>query len=57
MKAYMQEINEVPLITREEEVELAALIKGGSHEAKNKLIQANLRLVVKIAHDFKLCWC
>ena len=53
MKAYMQEINEVPLITREEEVELAALIKGGSHEAKNKLIQANLRLVVKIAHDFK----
>lgn len=53
MKAYMQEINEVPLITREEEVELAAQIKLGDLEAKNKLIQANLRLVVKIAHDFK----
>ena len=53
MKAYMQEISEVPLITREEEVELAAQIRGGSEAAKHKLVKANLRLVVKIAHDFK----
>ncbi|MFT5126677.1 MAG: RNA polymerase primary sigma factor [Rhodothermales bacterium] len=53
MKAYMQEISQVPLITREEEVELAAQIRGGSEEAKHKLVKANLRLVVKIAHDFK----
>lgn len=53
MKVYMQEIGEIPLVTREEEVELAALIKEGSEEARQKLTTANLRLVVKIAHDFK----
>ena len=53
MKAYMQEISQVPLITRDEEVELAAQIRGGSEAAKHKLVKANLRLVVKIAHDFK----
>ncbi len=53
MKVYMQEIGEIPLISREEEVELAALIKEGSEDARQKLTTANLRLVVKIAHDFK----
>ncbi len=53
MKVYMQEIGVIPLITREEEVELAALIKEGSEDARQKLTTANLRLVVKIAHDFK----
>ena len=53
MKEYMREIGQIPLITVEEEVELAGLIKQGDEEAKEKLISANLRLVVKIAHDFK----
>ena len=53
MKAYMSEIGQIPLITREEEVDLAAEIAAGSEEARAKLIQSNLRLVVKIAHDFK----
>jgi|GEM_PF-474905 len=53
MKTYMQEIGEFPLISRKEEIECAALIAAGSIEAKHKLIQANLRLVVKISHDFK----
>ena len=53
MKAYMQEIGQIPLVTREEEVELAALIAAGSEKARAKLIRSNLRLVVKIAHDFK----
>ncbi|RMD74731.1 MAG: RNA polymerase sigma factor RpoD/SigA [Lentisphaerae bacterium] len=53
MKAYMREIGQIPLISREEEVELAALIASGSEAARAKLIQSNLRLVVKIAHDFK----
>ncbi len=53
MKAYMQDIGVIPLITKEEEIELAAKIKAGDAVAKAKLIKANLRLVVKIAHDFK----
>jgi RNA polymerase primary sigma factor len=53
MKAYMQDIGEIPLITKEEEIVLAARIKRGSEPARQKLIQSNLRLVVKIAHDFK----
>ncbi len=53
MKAYMQDIGEIPLITKEEEIELARRIKAGDYYAKQKLINANLRLVVKIAHDFK----
>ncbi len=53
MKAYMREIGQIPLVTREEEVDLAGKIAQGSEEARAKLIQSNLRLVVKIAHDFK----
>ncbi len=53
MKFYMHDIRTIPLITTTEEVELAALIKKGDEKAKAKLIVANLRLVVKIAHDFK----
>jgi RNA polymerase primary sigma factor len=49
----MQEIGQYPLITRQEEVELAALIAIGDERARAKLIRSNLRLVVKIAHDFK----
>ena len=49
----MQRIGEYELITPAEEAELAALIKAGSQEARQKLIRSNLRLVVKIAHDFK----
>ena len=53
LKAYMQSIAKIGLITREEEVELAELIKNGDDDARKKLTTANLRLVVKIAHDFK----
>lgn len=53
MKSYMQDIGEIPLITKQEEIELAARIKKGDMSAREKLIKANLRLVVKIAHDFK----
>ena len=49
----MQEIAQIPLVTREEEVDLAGEISRGSGDARRKLIQSNLRLVVKIAHDFK----
>lgn len=53
MKAYMQDVGHIPLVTREEEVELAGLIAAGDDEARGRLIRSNLRLVVKIAHDFK----
>ena len=53
MKAYMQDIGVIPLINKNEEIELARKIKAGDEAAKQKLIKANLRLVVKIAHDFK----
>jgi RNA polymerase primary sigma factor len=53
MKLYMQNIGQYPLVTPHEEVELAARIKQGDRDARAKLIRSNLRLVVKIAHDFK----
>ena len=53
MKAYMQDIGEIPLISKDEEIVLAARIKRGDEQARQKLIKSNLRLVVKIAHDFK----
>ena len=53
MKLYMQNIGQYGLVTRAEEVVLAARIANGEAEARAKLIRSNLRLVVKIAHDFK----
>ena len=53
IKVYMQDIGQIPLVTEAEEVELAGQIAAGSEEARAKLIKSNLRLVVKIAHDFK----
>ncbi len=53
MKFYMRDIRNIPLVDIEEEHELARLIKLGDERARLKLIIANLRLVVKIAHDFK----
>lgn len=52
MRTYMQEIGKTPLLTPKEEIELAARIKEGDQEARNQMISANLRLVVKIAHDY-----
>lgn len=53
MKLYMQNISQYQLVNPEEEAELAAEIAAGSEEARSTLIRSNLRLVVKIAHDFK----
>ena len=49
VKMYLKEIGKVPLLTREEEVELAKKIEAGDENAKKHLAEANLRLVVSIA--------
>ena len=49
----MKSISSIPLIKRNDEIELAKLIAEGSEAAREKMIVSNLRLVVKIAHDFK----
>src|SRR5580700_1658209 len=52
IKIYLREIMQTPLLTAQEEIELAARIKRGDGEARALMIKANLRLVVKIAHDY-----
>ena len=50
---YLQEIGKVDLITADEEVELAQLIKAGDQRALEKLTKANLRFVVSIAKQYQ----
>jgi RNA polymerase primary sigma factor len=52
-KLYLREIGQVKLLTPQEEIELAAKIKKGDKKARELMIKANLRLVVKIAHDYE----
>ncbi len=52
VRMYLKEIGRVNLLTREEEIELAKRIEKGDEEAKAKLCEANLRLVVSIAKKF-----
>lgn len=52
VRMYLKEIGKVPLLTAEEEIELAKRIEMGDAEAKKKLCEANLRLVVSIAKRF-----
>ena len=52
VKVYLREIGRVPLLSSEEEVELAVKITEGSEYAKQRLTEANLRLVVSIAKKY-----
>ncbi|EET60643.1 RNA polymerase sigma factor RpoD [Marvinbryantia formatexigens DSM 14469] len=52
VRMYLKEIGNVPLLTTEEEVELAKRVEAGDEEAKKRLIEANLRLVVSIAKKY-----
>lgn len=50
---YLREISETPLLTPQQEIELAARIRRGDASAREHMIKANLRLVVKIARDYE----
>jgi len=52
VKNYLEKIKDIPLLTPEEEKKLARLIKKGDKEAKEKMIRANLKLVVNIAKNY-----
>jgi RNA polymerase primary sigma factor len=52
VKMYLQQIGRIPLLSGDEEVEYAKRIAEGDEEAKRKLVQANLRLVVSIAKKY-----
>src|SRR6266496_4180355 len=53
LEKYLQEIGKVELITPEEEVKLATLIKQGDQKALDKLTKANLRFVVSVAKQYQ----
>jgi RNA polymerase primary sigma factor len=53
LSVYLREINKIPLLTRDEEVSLARRAKDGCQDAKDKLIQANLRFVVNVAKKYQ----
>lgn len=52
VRMYLKEIGRIPLLTYEEEVELAKRIEAGDQQAKDQLAEANLRLVVSIAKRY-----
>ena len=52
VKMYLKEIGKIPLLTRDEEIELAKKMEAGDESAKKHLLEANLRLVVSIAKKY-----
>ncbi len=55
LQQYLNEIGEVQLLTPTEEAALSKRIQGGDESAREHLIRANLRLVVKIAREYENC--
>jgi RNA polymerase primary sigma factor len=55
MKMYLKEINQIPLLTFEQEKELGLAILEGDKKAQDKLVEHNLRLVVSIAKRYQGC--
>ena len=53
LSMYLKEINRIPLLSREEENELALKAKAGDKAAKDKIIKANLRFVVNVAKKYQ----
>jgi len=53
LQLFLKDIGKVPLLTAAQEVELAKRIERGDHEAKQAMVEANLRLVVSIAKRYR----
>ena len=53
LSLYMREVGEVALLTPEEEVALARRVQAGDEQARDQMIRANLRLVIKIARGYE----
>lgn len=53
MRLYLKEISKIPLLTAEEEKELGRRVQKGDREALQKLIESNLRFVIKIAKKYR----
>ena len=53
LSAYMKQVNKYPLLNAEETSKLAKLARTGDDRAFNKLVNSNLRLVVKIAYEYR----
>ena len=53
LSVYLREINKIPLLTRQEEVDLARGAREGDQLSKDRLIQANLRFVVNVAKKYQ----
>jgi RNA polymerase primary sigma factor len=53
LSMYLKEINKIPLLSHEEETELALKAQAGDVNAKNKIINANLRFVVNVAKKYQ----
>src|ERR1043166_4722018 len=52
LETYLREINETPLLSAEDERDLAYRIENGDSEARDRMVRANLRLVVNIARSY-----
>ncbi len=52
LRLYLKEAGEIPLLTKDEEIELAMRIEAGDKRAKDRMIQSNLRLVISIAKNY-----
>ncbi len=52
LAVYLREIGRIPLLTREQEVDLATRARAGDEEATQQLVEANLRLVVQVARRY-----
>ena len=52
LRLYLKEAGEIPLLTKDKEIELAKRIEAGDKRAKDRMIQSNLRLVISIAKNY-----
>jgi len=53
LEKYLAEISQIPLLAPDDEIRLTRCIRQGNHDALNKLVQSNLRFVVKIAKEYQ----